>query len=95
MPVDWESVARALAARLVATGVKAAENGVDSVLEDIERGLDSAFDEGKRRIKQARGRIPNRTKKNRATKAAAAGVKEEPKVVVIDAEIIDDTPRNK
>ena len=95
MPVDWESVARALAAKLVATGVKAAENGVDSVLEDIERGLDQAFEEGKRRVKQARGRIPNRTKKNRATKAAAAGVKEESQTVVIDAEIVDEPSRKK
>lgn len=84
---NWEAIARAAAAKLIETGVKAVEGGVDSVLEDLEAELDGAFEEGKRRLKQARSRIPNRKPGKKKSTAKV----ERP--VIIDAEIIDESEK--
>jgi hypothetical protein len=79
MPVDWELVARALAAKVVETGKKALEQGVDSVLADVEEGVTKAFDESKRRIARARSRVA-------PPPIDPASVKE---TIVVEAEIVD------
>lgn len=81
MPVDWELVARALAHKVVETGKKALEHGVDSVLADVEEGVNKAFDESKRRIARARSRVG-------APPVDSAAVKEQPQTIEVDAEIV-------
>ena len=87
MPVDWEIVARALAAKIVETGKKALDHGVDSVLADVEEGVTKAFDESKRRIARARSRVASPP-----VDGVAVASKEEPQTIVVEAEVIREKP---
>lgn len=88
MPVDWELVARALAHKVVETGKKALEHGVDSVLADVEDGVNKAFDESKRRIARARSRVG-------APPVDSAAVKEQPQTIEVEAELVSPSSAKK
>ena len=84
MPIDWDGLTKKLAGVAVKAGKRVVESGVDALLED----LDGALLEGRRRVKQARGRIPKKRK---------SAASEEPEVVdatpkgrVVDATLEDD-----
>jgi hypothetical protein len=55
-PIDWDGLAKKVAGVAVKAGKRVVESGVDALLED----LDGALLEGRRRVKQARGRIPKK-----------------------------------
>jgi microcompartment protein CcmL/EutN len=85
MPVDWEIVARLLAAKVVETGKrtveKAIEGGVDAVLADVEEGVNKAFKEVQSRVARARSRVQN--------PSAAQPSEESPQSIVVEAELIE------
>jgi division protein CdvB (Snf7/Vps24/ESCRT-III family) len=91
MPVDWEIVARMLAAKVVETGKKtlekAVEGGVDAVLADVEEGVNKAFKEVQSRVQRARSRVQH--------PSAAEPSTEEPRAIVVEAEIVDEVKKRK
>jgi hypothetical protein len=54
MAFDWQSLGKTIAQIALQTGVRAAERGIDSVLEDADKVLA----EGRRRVQKARSQIP-------------------------------------
>jgi hypothetical protein len=64
-PFDWDGLGRRIAVVAVQIGQRLVEHGEDAIKRGVEHGVDAALEdvdralaEGRRRVKQARGKIP-------------------------------------